>query len=122
MSDIFRIQYLELRSNEQIEKDRLERVRLNKEFFDSGNRFNDPNHKVHYARLQGVTGKDGDVMFYKNGQTHVDYYIRAAKKLGLTVAQAEAASKRGAEAGSGKTRDNMVREFRDKNNMQLTEH
>mgnify|MGYP003647411715 CR=1 FL=1 len=115
MSDIFRIQYLELRSNEQIEKDRLERVRLNKEFFDSGNRFNDPNHKVHYARLQGVTGKDGDVMFYKNGQTHVDYYIRAAKKLGLTVAQAEAASKRGAEAGSGKVRDNLVREFRDKN-------
>ena len=115
MSDIFRIQYLELRSNEQIEKDRLERVRLNKEFFDSGNRFNDPNHKVHYARLQGVTGKDGDVMFYKNGQTHVDYYIRAAKKLGLTVAQAETASKRGAEAGSGKVRDNLVREFRDKN-------
>ena len=115
MSDIFRIQYLELRSNEQIEKDRLERVRLNKEFFDSGQDFNDPNHKVHYARLQGVTGKDGDVMFYKNGQTHVDYYIRAAKKLGLTVAQAEAASKRGAEAGSGKVRDNLVREFRDKN-------
>ena len=115
MSDIFRIQYLELRSDEQIEKDRLERVRLNKEFFDSGQDFNDPNHKVHYARLQGVTGKDGDVMFYKNGQTHVDYYIRAAKKLGLTVAQAEAASKRGAEAGSGKVRDNLVREFRDKN-------
>ena len=115
MSDIFRIQYLELRSDEQIEKDRLERVRLNKEFFDSGQDFKDPNHKVHYARLQGVTGKDGDVMYYKNGQTHVDYYIRAAKKLGLTVAQAEAASKRGAEAGSGKTRDNMVREFRDKN-------
>ena len=115
MSDIFRIQYLELRSNEQIEKDRLERVRLNKEFFDSGQDFKDPNHKVHYARLQGVTGKDGDVMFYKNGQTHVDYYIRAAKKLGLTVAQAEAASKRGAEAGSGKVRDNLVREFRDKN-------
>jgi len=115
MSDIFRIQYLELRNDQQIEKDRLERVRLNKEFFDSGNRFYDSSHKVHYARLQGVTGKDGDVMYYKNGQTHVDYYIRAAKKLGLTVAQAEAASKRGAEAGSGKVRDNMVREFRDKN-------
>ena len=115
MSDIFRIQYLELRSDQQIEKDRLERVRLNKEFFDSGNRFNDPNHKVHYARLQGVTGKDGDVMYYRNGQTHVDYYIRAAKKLGLTVAQAAQASREGALAGSGKARDNMVRAFRDKN-------
>ena len=109
------IQYVELRSPEKIESDRLGRVKANKEFFDGGNRFNDPNHKVHYARLQGVESIDGDVMYYNRGSTHFDYYIRAAKKLGLTVDQARIASLRGAEAGSGKIRDNMVRGFQDQN-------
>jgi len=109
------IEYVELRNSEQIENDRQERIRLNKEFFASGTRFYDPNHKVHYSRFNQVDHIDGDVMYYKNGQIHVDYYIRSAKRLGLTVQQAREASQRGAISGSGKNRDNMVREFRDKN-------
>ena len=57
-------------------------------------------------------------MYYNenpNNAIHLDYYVRSAKKLGLTVQQAAQASRRGAESGSGKIRDNMVREFRDKN-------
>ena len=116
---MWNIQYVELRSPEKIESDRQERIRKNKEYFASGQKFYDRNHAVHYARFNSVDTIDGDVEYFRgnqgDGNMSVDYYIRAAKKLGLTVEQAAKASRRGAEAGSGKIRDNMVRSFQDLN-------
>ena len=123
------IQYVELRSPEKIESDRLERLRLNQVFKNSGRRYYDPNHKIHYSRFNSVdhlsdgTFSNGsinssDVMYYNqnpDNAIHTDYYIRAAKQLGITVEQAAKASRRGAEAGSGKARDSMVRGFQDQN-------
>tara|TARA_R110002051_G_scaffold279577_1_gene341067 strand:+ start:61 stop:1980 length:1920 start_codon:yes stop_codon:yes gene_type:complete len=119
MATMWDIQYIEERTPQEIEMQRQERIKKNKEYFASGNNFRDPNHAVHYARLQGVENIDGDVEFYRgnkgDGNMNIDYYIRAAKTLGLTVDQARTVSLRGAESGSGRTRDNMVRQFRDLN-------
>ena len=125
----FDIENPDTRTPEQIEKDRLERLRLNEVFKNSGRRYYDSSHKIHYAQFNQVSYlSDGtfsngsknssDIMYYNenpNNAIHLDYYVRSAKKLGLTVQQAMQASRRGAESGSGKNRDNMVREFRDKN-------
>ena len=125
----FDIENNDPRTPEQIEKERLERLRLNEVFKNSGRRYYDSSHKIHYAQFNQVSYlSDGtfsngskntsDIMYYNenpNNAIHLDYYVRSAKKLGLTVQQAAQASRRGAESGSGKIRDNMVREFRDKN-------
>ena len=125
----FDIENNDPRTPEQIEKERLERLRLNEVFKNSGRRYYDSSHKIHYAQFNQVsylsdgtfsngTKNSSDIMYYNenpNNAIHLDYYVRSAKKLGLTVQQAAQASRRGAESGSGKIRDNMVREFRDKN-------
>lgn len=125
----FDIENNDTRTPEQIEKERLERLRLNEVFKNSGRRYYDSSHKIHYAQFNQVsylsdgtfsngTKNSSDIMYYNenpNNAIHLDYYVRSAKKLGLTVQQAAQASRRGAESGSGKNRDNMVREFRDKN-------
>ena len=86
----------------------LAREKANQAFWDSGQRFRDPNHKVHYANLNIPYGP-GDVQYNKGGQIHEDYFKRVSPILKITPEEARKAS----GAGSGKSRDRMVRMFQD---------
>ena len=130
MATMWDIQYIEERTPEEIKSERLERVRKIYEFVKAGGDYNDRG-RIHYARIQQVPylndvpnlwgkgfGTSSELMWYKQDfrtMIHDDYFIRAAKQLGITVAQAKEVSRVGRESESGKARDQRLREILDKN-------
>tara|TARA_B110000438_G_scaffold290368_1_gene325993 strand:- start:460 stop:4806 length:4347 start_codon:yes stop_codon:yes gene_type:complete len=104
----------ELAVKEEKQRAKQEVIDKNKEFFDSGQRFYDSNHAVHYATIQGVPiDHKSEVKYYAGGTFTQAYYERAGKHFGITTEEAFKVSQAGRMSGSGKTRDQMLRSFQD---------
>ena len=129
MATMWDIQYIEERTPEEIESQRLERVRKIYAFVNAGGDYNDRG-RIHDAQINesryiydvpnvwNEHPTSSDLMWYKQDfrtMIHIDYFIRAAKKLGITVEQAKEVSRVGRESQSGKARDMALRTILDKN-------